>query len=158
MKRILSAGLAVIVLVSTCALSACTSKETSGTRTSHEVSGTSANMTTTQTETTEEQKGVAVIRMDSFDGGGPEYEAKIEDESIVSVSVRREYRDPDHENLNGAGFDYVFTFTGIKEGETTVVISGSSPIVEPTEDHYKITVAADLSVKIQNIPETDPTE
>ncbi|MBR1421944.1 MAG: hypothetical protein IJ571_00680 [Ruminococcus sp.] len=95
------------------------------------------------------------LRYDSFDGGGPEYTAEIEDETIVTCSCVRHYAKQDHEKICGAGYDVVFTFKGLKEGKTTMKISSFSPIVPPAEEKYLVTVDGDLNVKLTLLEETE---
>ena len=88
----------------------------------------------------------AVLSFDSFDGGGPEYEAEISDPTIVSFTQRKSYSSPDHEEMDGAGCSVVFTFTGLKPGETQVQITSWSPIVDGKVMIYALTVDEHLNV------------
>lgn len=90
-----------------------------------------------------------VLRYDSFDGGGPEYCVSIDDVSVVSCTQKREYYRDDHEELCGAGFDVVLTFTGLKEGKTSVTVIGSSPIVPTEAAVYLATVNEKLEISIE---------
>ena len=100
----------------------------------------------------------ATLRFDSFDGGGPEFDLHIEDESIVSYTELREYAREDHDEVTGAGYEVVFTFTGKKPGETEMLIEERSPIAENLDMKYKIVVSDDLSVKIEEVSATDLNE
>ena len=91
----------------------------------------------------------AVLYFDSFDGGGPEYEAEIGDPTIVSVTQGRSYSSPDHGEIDGASFSVIFTFTGLKPGETRVEITSWSPIVDGERIIYALKVDERLNVTAQ---------
>ena len=76
----------------------------------------------------------AVLYFSSFAGGGYEYTAKVDDPSVVRCGTRYVYEEH-AEELDGASFDYIVTFTGLKPGSTTVTIYGRSPVME-NEDKY----------------------
>ena len=96
-------------------------------------------------------EGAAVLSFHSFDGGGPEYGAVIEDPSVVSCSIAHEYSDPDHEMLDGAAFTVLLTFTGLKPGETTVTVSARSPIADNFDSVYSAVVDEDLRVTLTEL-------
>jgi len=98
------------------------------------------------------------LRFESFDGGGPRFDVIIEDESIVSYSAVRKYASEDHEMMTGAGYDEVFTFTGIKPGETNMRIEARSPIADNFDANYKVVVSEDLSVKIEELSVSEAAE
>ncbi len=98
------------------------------------------------------------LRFESFDGGGPRFDVIIEDESIVSYSAVRKYASEDHEMMTGAGYDEVFTFTGIKPGETDMRIEARSPIADNFDANYKVVVSEDLSVKIEELSVNEAAE
>ena len=100
----------------------------------------------------------ATLRFESFDGGGPTFDVIIEDESIVSYSAVRKYASEDHEMMTGAGYDEVFTFTGIKPGETDMRIEVRSPIADNFDANYKVVVSEDLSVKIEELSISEEAE
>ena len=93
----------------------------------------------------------AELRFHSFDGGGPEYSFSIEDQDIAEYSSQREYSKPNHEELDGAGYDVVLTLTGKKAGETVLTASYSSPIGDNGVEKYRVTVADDLSVTAEQM-------
>ena len=95
----------------------------------------------------------AKLTYHSFEGGGPEYSAEIEDGQILFCSSRRYYADDDHEELDGAGYDVVLIFTGLKSGETDVTITCFSPIDGNYEEKYHATVNEDLDVTLEAIDE-----
>lgn len=103
---------------------------------------------TTETEPEEDMKK-ATLSFDSFDGGGPSFSATAEDPSILSWTQNKKYWDRNHEQLNGAGFSVIFTFTGIKPGGTTLLIEERSPIAGNYDHIYAVTVAEDLSVTLE---------
>ena len=97
----------------------------------------------------------ATLEFHSFDGGGPEYSIVIEDTTIVSYSSERKYSKRNHEELNGAGYTVIFTFTGLKQGETKMTIQQRSPIAENSDTVYNVTVADDLTVTLTEIGTKD---
>lgn len=84
----------------------------------------------------------------SFDGGDPEYSVSIENPDILSYRCRNQYAKANHGEINGAGYDVIFTFTGLKEGKTAVTVTCSSRIAENEETVYYATVDKDLSVTL----------
>lgn len=94
-----------------------------------------------------DEKKEATLALSSFDGGGPEYTVLIDDPSIVYFETERVYSDPDHEELDGAGYELVCTFTGLQPGTTYVTVKTSSPYDEP-DAHYTVTVDGDLYVTV----------
>ena len=101
-----------------------------------------------------QQEKTATLRFRSFDGGGPSYDFFVENDSIVSLDSRREYDKPNHEELDGAGYDGVLTLTGKKAGETVLTVTGDSPVAEVETEKYRVTVAKDLSVTAERLDET----
>ncbi|MCR4788148.1 MAG: protease inhibitor I42 family protein [Lachnospiraceae bacterium] len=100
----------------------------------------------------------ASLSFESFDGGGPEFDVAVADESIVSYDSKTRYYSDDHEELCGAGYDKIFTFTGIKPGETTVLIEERSPIADNLDHTYKVTVDDELNVQIEQLSVKDINE
>lgn len=96
----------------------------------------------------------AVLSFDSFDGGGPEYRILL-DEDIVSYECRREYSSPDHEDLDGAAYNIIFSFTGLKPGETTMTVQWRSPIAGNKDLIYEVKVDPDLNVTIKALTVED---
>ncbi|MCR5485250.1 MAG: hypothetical protein K6F09_06615 [Clostridiales bacterium] len=94
-------------------------------------------------------KSEEVLKFHSFDGGGPEYSVTVDDPSVASCTSERRYQKKDHEELDGAGYDVIFTVKGLKEGETTMTVSSFSPIVESEEIHYLITVNSALKISVR---------
>lgn len=101
----------------------------------------------------------AVLTYDSFDGGGLQYSVTVDDPEILTYRSERRYRKKDHEMLGGAGYDVVFTFSGAKEGETLVKISGRSPIIMDLDETYRAVVDKELKVTLTKLEdEIDPME
>ena len=97
-------------------------------------------------------KEKATLTFHSFDGGGPRYSV-VFDSDIVSCRKEKRYNKPDHKRLKGAGYDVVFTFTGLKAGETVVTVQKRSPVKEALNEdrQYKLKVDNDLNVKIEAV-------
>ena len=97
-------------------------------------------------------KKPATLSFHSFDGGGPQYSVVLNSD-IVSYKSERHYNKPDHKRLKGAGYDVIFTFTGLKTGETALTVQKRSPIRETdSQDRkYKVTVDNDLNVTIEPV-------
>ena len=89
----------------------------------------------------------AVLCFSSFAGGGYEYSVQVEDHSVVRCGTRYEYEEH-AEEIDGASFDFIVTFTGLKPGSTTVTIYGRSPIMENEDAIYTVTVDEDLHVTL----------
>lgn len=100
----------------------------------------------------------ASLSFESFDGGGPEFNVVIADESIVSYGSESKYRDTDHEKMHGAGYDEIITFTGLKPGETTVIVEERSPIADNLDHKYSIAVDDELNVQIEQLYVKDINE
>ena len=88
----------------------------------------------------------AVLSFDSFDGGGPEYSVELSDPTVVSFTRKTAYDSPDHEEMDGAGYRVIFTFTGLRPGETQAEITSRSPITEGEIYVYALTVDGQLNV------------
>ncbi len=91
----------------------------------------------------------AKLSFESFDGGGPDFNVLIADEGIVSYETEVKYHSSDHGEMNGSGFDKIITFTGIKPGETTVVVEERSPIADNLDHKYRVTVDEELNVQFE---------
>ena len=97
-------------------------------------------------------KKAATLSFHSFDGGGPRYSVVL-DSDIVTYKSERKYDKPDHKRLKGAGYYVIFTFTGLKPGETVLTVQKRSPIRETDRQdrQYKVTVDKDLNVTIKPV-------
>ena len=89
----------------------------------------------------------AVLYFSSFAGGGYEYTVQVEDPSVVECETRYVYEEH-AEEIDGASFDYIVTFTGLKPGSTTVTVYGRSPIMENEDSIYTVSVDEDLHVTL----------
>lgn len=92
-----------------------------------------------------------IIILDSFDGGGPEYTVTIKDPGILSCSMTFDYGELPEEPIDGATYQVVCTFTGLKTGRTDVTISAFSPIEDPYEMVYDAVVDENMNVTLTNI-------
>ena len=90
----------------------------------------------------------------SFDGGGPEYRAVVEDPSVLACACRTEYFS--EEPMPGAGYAVTFTFSGLRPGETRVTVSARSPIAENFDEVYVAAVDEDLRVTLVKESRRDP--
>ncbi len=107
------------------------------------------DIVTDDNEDSEEK--TASLSFESFDGGGPEFNVVIADESIVSYVSKLKYRDPDHEKMHGSGYEEIITFTGMKPGGTTMIIEERSPIADNLDHKYRVTVDDELNVQIEQL-------
>ena len=87
--------------------------------------------------------------LNSFDGGGPQYKVFIEDEEIVRYTSSIHYFDENHEELDGAAYQVIYEFEGLKEGETTMRVEERSPITLNVDRTYQIKVDKNLKVDIE---------
>ena len=89
----------------------------------------------------------AVLYFSSFAGGGYEYTVQVDDHSVVRCGT--EYVYEEHaEEIDGASFDFIVTFTGLKPGSTTATVYGRSPIMENEDSMYTVSVDEDLHVTL----------
>lgn len=102
---------------------------------------------------TEEAPKTATLSFDSFDGGGPEYSVAVDDPEIVSYDCVWQYAKEDHAELTGAGYTVVYTFTGLKPGETRLTVSARSPIAENFDLVYAVTADGALNVSLEELGE-----
>lgn len=96
----------------------------------------------------EDIKKEEVLTFNSFDGGGPSYDVKIEDESIVEYNQEHYYFNPNHDMMCGSGYEVNISFNGLKSGKTTAYIECRSSIADNYDAIYDITVDGDLKVTI----------
>ena len=99
-----------------------------------------------------------VLRFGSFDGGGPEYFVKIEDESLLRYDSYSDYGSEDPGEVDGASYDEVITFTGVAPGETKVTISARSPIADNFDSIYTAVIDENLNVNLTLIETTEDGE
>ncbi len=100
----------------------------------------------------------AELRFDSFDGGGFEYTVTIEDTGIASYDAYADYGDQNHEEIDGASYDYVVTVYAVAPGSTTMEVVGSSPIMEEERYYYQIDVGDDLQITVTEIDDPSATD
>lgn len=93
----------------------------------------------------------AKLSFDSFDGGGPEFSWEIEDTDILECRSEREYKDDDHEEIDGAGYTVTLIFKGLKPGITKVTVSARSPVADEFDNEYLARVGEDLKVELMKI-------
>ena len=98
--------------------------------------------------TAKDIKKEEAITFSSFDGGGPSYDVKIEDESITTYSQEHYYFNPDHDMMCGSGYEVRISFTGLKPGKTTATIECRSSIADNYDAIYDITVDNDLGISV----------
>ena len=99
--------------------------------------------------------GTAQLTFHSFSGGGPTYTVKIEDERVLSVERTVRYNKKDHMDLDGAGYDVYFTFTGKQPGTTALTVEQRSPIAGNFDRLYEATVDEALRVTLRELSVTD---
>ena len=97
---------------------------------------------------TTDTKTEATLTFDSFDGGGPDFEIEL-DPDIVTCTREKKYADSNHEELDGAAFRIIYTFTGVAPGETMVTVKARSPIAGNYDYKYSIRVDEELNVSIE---------
>lgn len=113
---------------------------------------------TDMAETTAPEGGKTVrIAYDSFEGGGPEYTVTIDDPSIIAYAeeIQRSSSGEDGEYIDGASYDVIFEFIGLKQGKTKVTISARSPIADNFDAVYSASVDQDLNVKMDLVDSAD---
>ena len=98
---------------------------------------------------TEAPKEKTTLSFHSFDGGGSEYSVEIGDTSVLCCQSERHYAKADHEKLDGAGYDVVFAFDGLKEGKTTVTVTCTLRGTEEDKTVYDATVDGGLKVTLE---------
>ncbi len=87
------------------------------------------------------------LSFSSFSGGGYEYTFKVEDPSIVYCEARYEF-EAHAEEIDGASYDYIVSFTGLKPGSTIVSVYGYSPILDNENSIYTVSVDKELHVTL----------
>ena len=90
----------------------------------------------------------AVLSFHSFDGGGAEYSVEVDDPDILAYSSEKKYSKANHKELNGAGYDVIFSFKGLKPGKTSVTVTENMR-GEESNYIYVATVSDDLSVSLE---------
>ena len=94
------------------------------------------------------------LSFSSFAGGGFEYTVEIDDPTIVSCETKYEYEEQD-EPIDGASFDFLATFKGLKPGSTRATVYGKSPIMKNEDNVYTVTVDDALNVTLTPVRTID---
>ncbi|MBO6055266.1 MAG: hypothetical protein J6P31_07065 [Oscillospiraceae bacterium] len=97
----------------------------------------------------------AVLTFESFDGGGPEYEITMTAPDLLEVEKEIRYLSENHEEVDGASYEVIFTLTGQQPGMTTVTVRGGSSIVPYTTWVYRADVDFFLNVQLTLIREEE---
>ena len=97
----------------------------------------------------------AVLSFSTFAGGGPEFSVSVRDESVVSVEQRSDFGDKRYDTIDGASYEVILTFTGLRPGETTAAVSARSPIADNYEIVYRVTVDEGKNVTLEQIDYLD---
>ncbi len=87
-----------------------------------------------------------VLTYPSFDGGGPSYTMTIHQPGIFTWFCRKVYHSPDHDQVCGAGFDYVYKLYPVRCGTASAVIRGASPICPEEKVSLKVCVDENLTL------------
>ena len=154
MKKFLPFVLIIVLL-----LSGCTSKKPDDIDDEEEIEESDDDNEDDESSSKKKKKGTAELSFSSFDGSGTSFDVIIDDPNIVKYDSETKYRKKDHKKLKGARYDKIFTFEGLKEGETTITIIKESGCDDEFERYYDVTVDKDLKVKMVEIkkePEVDP--
>lgn len=99
--------------------------------------------------------GAAELTFETFDGGGPEFNVYVDDESIVSFETDIRYGSSGSEAVDGGSKNVVITFTGENPGETDITIEERSPIADNLDRRYRVTVDEELKVSIEQLSVRD---
>ena len=92
----------------------------------------------------------AELSFHSFDGGGPKYALKTEDGELFSYTSERNYGKKNHAELDGASYEVVYTFKGLKAGSGSFTITEYSPIDGSEYDYiYDFTVNDALAINVE---------
>ena len=146
----------IVILAVALLLVGCKKTETKKTEKTKKTTKTSATDEPTKTTpevTTDDidPKSKAVVSYSSFDGGGHEFTTTIDDESIATYTSVRDYGSEDPSEIEGASYYYVVTVRAVAPGETGMSIIGDSPIMEPEEHYFQITVDEDLKITLTEL-------
>lgn len=95
------------------------------------------------------------LTLESFDGGGPFYRVEIEDYDTLTFFADCQYRDENHEEIDGAAYEIYYDFAGKKPGTTRVIIHSESPIAGNEDIVYMAAVDENLNVIMERAEEDD---
>lgn len=146
MKRFLPFMLVMVIL-----LSGCTSEKPDDIDDEEEIEESDDE----ETSSKKKRPGTVEMSFSSFDGSGTSFDVIIDDPDIVKYDSERKYRKKNHKKLKGARYDEIFTFEGLKEGETLVTIIKESGVDDEFEKHYTATVDKKLKVKLVETEKPD---
>lgn len=96
----------------------------------------------------------AEISLSSFGGSGSSFSLKL-DSDIVSYERMKKYDQPGGEKLKGGGYDIVYSFKGLKPGETTFIVEERSVLLGNTDYVYSLKVDESLNVSVKQISSYD---
>lgn len=102
-----------------------------------------------------QKKGTAELRFRSFDGGGPQFTAEVEDPGLVRVEKSFRYDKRNHKKLDGAGYDVIFTFAGLKPGQTRLTLAERAAVGGNRDRLYTVAVGEDLQVTLTELSVVD---
>ena len=86
---------------------------------------------------------------ESFDGGGPSYEAEADNPHLVYIEKKIEYNNPDHDKMEGCSYEVIFIIRGLEPGQTKLTITSHSPIDgTETKEEHTVTVNEYMKVKL----------
>ena len=121
---------------------------------SHALEIGSKNASTDETIKSGKSEQQTQLTFSSFDGGGPSYNVVL-DKEIVSYNSEIKYRNPKHAEMEGSGYDVIFTFTGLNQGETKMTVEERSPIAGNFDHIYTVKVDENMNVTIDKLSEKD---
>ena len=70
----------------------------------------------------------------------------------MACTSSRKYDQPDHDDMTGASYYFIFSFTGLKEGTTVLTVSVRSPLAENYDETYSVAVDSELTVTLRLEP------
>lgn len=122
--------------------------ESSEPRSSVPLTQESSSVQTTGAPSAEAPVFAGELTFSSFDGGGPEFTAAVEDPTVLTFKYQKRYSSPRHREMTGAPFTAAFTFRGLKPGESRVTVRAISPITGTAEYVYLARVDEALAVTL----------
>ena len=90
----------------------------------------------------------AELSLNSFDGGGPEFTVTVSDTQIVKSDGGKRYYGGKRTYDAGTPYTVLYTFFGLREGETEVKIEARSPTGINYDEVYTLSVDAELNVTL----------
>lgn len=89
----------------------------------------------------------AVLSFSSFSGGGPSYSVSVADPDILSCSSETVFDESTY-GMPGAGYQEVYTFSGLRPGTTTVTVTASFMDESLSQTVYTAVVDESLNVAL----------